>query len=81
MEDMIKSILWVCNEGSIRRRECSEFRLRVRGTFQVARQIDADAGRLAPLVGHLEGGISQFHADDQLGMRLGGAPARRGKGK
>ena len=32
---------------------------------QVPRQIDADAGGLALLVGHLKWRIGQFHADDQ----------------
>ena len=63
-----------------RRDQAGEFRvLDVRLFVQVGgerlAEFDADAGRLVVFVGHLEGWIRQFHADDQLAARRFGPGA------
>ena len=45
---------------------------------QITRQVHAYARGVSVRVGHLEWRIGQFHADDQLSMRLGGAARQQG---
>jgi hypothetical protein len=81
MEEMIKSILRVCNDGI----------KPSKGMFWIStsrpRKFPKSRARstltpegLSARVGRLERGIGQFHADDQLGMRLGRA-ARQERGQ
>ena len=62
-------------------RNVLDFDLAPEEVSQIARQIDADPGGLSALVGHLERRIGQFHADDQLRVRFGGARRKDGEAK